>query len=45
MWRAFLVSLVVRQSIVAWVNSTLGIYCKDAVHKKGDKILAGTYLI
>ena len=32
---------VVRQSIVAGVNSILGTYCKGAVGKKGDKILAG----
>ena len=32
---------MVRQSIVARVNSSLGAYCKDAVHKKGDIILTG----
>ena len=26
----------------AWVNSNLGTYCKGAVHKKSDKILAGS---
>ena len=31
---------VVRQSIVARVNHILGTYCKGAVDKKGDKILA-----
>ena len=41
LWRAFLVLLVVRQSIVAWVNSILGTYCKGVVDKNGDKILAG----
>ena len=41
LWKAFLVLLVVRQSIVAWVNSILGTYCKGAVNKKGDNILAG----
>ena len=25
-------------------NSILGTYCKVAVHKKGDKILAGIYI-
>ena len=42
MARAFLVLLVVRRSIVAWVNSILGTYCKGSVHKKGDIILAGS---
>ena len=42
LWQAFLVLLVVRQSIVAWVNYILGTYRKGAVGKKGDKILAGT---
>ena len=32
--------LVVRQSIVAGVNRILGTYCKGAVHKEGDTILA-----
>ena len=39
--QAFLVLLVVRQSIVARVNLILGTYSKGAVGKKGDKILAG----
>ena len=30
-----------RQSIIAWVNSILGTYCKGAAHKKGNKILVG----
>ena len=30
-----------RKSIVAGVNRILGTYCKGAVDKKGDKILAG----
>ena len=37
--------LLVRQSIVAGVNSILGTYCKGAVGKKGDKILAGCTFI
>ena len=35
LWKAFLVLLVVRQSIAVSVNSILGTYCKGAVHKKG----------
>ena len=42
LWRTFLVLLVVRQSIVAWVNSIMGTYCQGAVDKKSDKILAGS---
>ena len=41
LWRAFLILFVVRQSIEAGVNLILGTYCKGAVGKKGDKILAG----
>ena len=41
LWKAFLVLLLVRQPIVARVNSILRMYCKGAVHKKGDKILTG----
>ena len=33
--------LLVRQSIVARVNSILGTYCKGTVHKKGVNVLAG----
>ena len=40
LWSAFLVWLTARLSIVAGVNSILGTYCKGAVHKKGNKILA-----
>ena len=39
--KTFLVLLVVRQLIVALVNHILETYCKGAVGKKGDKILAG----
>ena len=39
--RAFLFLSVVKQSIVAGVKCILGTYCKGAVHKKGDKVLAG----
>ena len=40
LWRAFLVLLLMRQSLVAWVNTILGAhYCKGAV----DKILTGTW--
>ena len=38
----FLVLLLLRQSIVAWVNCILVTYRKGAVCKKGDKILAGS---
>ena len=41
LWTPFLVLLLMRESIVAWVNRILGTYCKGAVDKKGDKILAG----
>ena len=37
LWRAFLVLLWVRQSIVAWVNSIFGTYCKGAVGKRAIK--------
>ena len=39
--RTFLVSLLMRQSIVAGVNSILGMYCKGTVDKKGDTIFFG----
>ena len=42
LWKASLVLLVVRQSIVAVVNRILETYPKGAVGKKGDKILAGS---
>ena len=35
--------VLLRQSIVAWVNRILGTYCKAAVHKKGDKFLPGRW--
>ena len=42
LWRTLLVLLAVRQSIVAVENCILGTYCKGAVGKKGDQILAGS---
>ena len=44
LWRAFLVLLVVTQPIVTRVNSIFAPYCKGAVHKKCDIILAGKYV-
>ena len=41
LWRAFLVLLLLRRSIVAGVNSILGTDCKGAVGKKGDKFFCG----
>ena len=41
LWRAFLVLLVVRQSIIARVNLILETCCKGALGKKGDKISVG----
>ena len=45
LWGAYLVLLVVRQSIVAWVNSILGTPCKGAVGKKGENIWAGSWCV
>ena len=42
LWRAFLVLLLLTRSIIDWVNSNLGTYCKDAVGKNGDNISAGS---
>ena len=37
--------VLARQSVVAGVNSIFGMYCKGAVHVKGNKILAGSLLL